>query len=755
MSLFENEDFKKTGKRGIKKPEIKVLWVFICVLAILAGGCTPNNPYRPSESGSNTFYTTFVEPPKHLDPARSYSSDEYDIIAQIYEPPFQYHYLIRPYTLVPLTAEEVPLPVYLDKTGRRLPEDVMPERVYRAVYGIKIKKGIKYQLHPAFARNAEGGLMYANLTGAGVKDIKTPQDFPVKGTRELRSDDYIYEIMRLADPLVESPVLSILEKYILGLKEYADALRADLEEVRKDRRAKAGPGYNQTTDEKENPIALDYTRHPLPGVEKVDDYAYRIVLKTKYPQFIYWLAMPFFSPVPEEAIVFYKQGALADKNITLDRFPVGTGPYMMENFNPNMEISLARNKDFHHEAYPIAGDRGDRETGLLNDADRALPFIGRIVFKLEKEAIPRWNKFLQGYFDNSGITSDSFDQAVAISSAGKPGLTDAMREKGISLITSVRPSTYYSGFNMLDDAVGGYTPEKQKLRQAISIALDYEEFIEIFNNGRGVSAMSPVPPGIFGHIEGEEGINRYVYSWDGLRKKPVRRSIEYARKLMAEAGYPGGRDREGRPLVITFDNPWTGADSTPMINWYIKKFKLLGIQLENRTTDYNRFQEKMLKGNFQFFSWGWNADYPDPENFFFLLTGTNSKVKFQGENVANYSNPEFDRLFKIMENMENSNARLKVIKEMIGMAQRDSPWLWGYHPVAFALYHRWIGNVKSNAMANNTMKYIKLGALEREQLREEWNRPNLWPVAIVLAILVLGSLPAIIMVRRKRRGAKE
>ncbi|MBI5492906.1 MAG: ABC transporter substrate-binding protein [Deltaproteobacteria bacterium] len=760
MSRFVLHFTKKAppgAQRGTKvKTVIKARFALLCVLLLWAfsGGCTPNNPYRPSESGANTFYTTFVETPKHLDPARSYSSDEYDIIAQIYEPPFQYHYLIRPYTLAPLTAEGVPGPVYLDKSGRKLPEDVMPEKVWRAVYEIKIKSGIKYQLHPAFAKGAGGGAAYSSLTEADVKNVKTPADFPVKGTRELKSDDYIYEIKRMADPLVESPILSILEKYVLGLKEYADGLRADLEAVRKERRAKAGPGYNQTVDEKENPIALDYGKRALPGVEKVDGHTYRIILKTKYPQFIYWLAMPFFSPVPEEADAFYKQGALADRNITLDRFPVGTGPYMMDSFDPNMEISLARNRDFHHEAYPIAGEKGDRENGLLDDAGKTLPFIDRIVFKLEKEAIPRWNKFLQGYFDNSGITSDSFDQAVAISSAGKPELTDAMREKGISLITSVRPSTYYSGFNMLDDAVGGYAPEKQKLRQAISIALDYEEFIEIFNNGRGIPAMSAIPPGIFGYIEGGEGVNRYVYTWDGLRKKPERRDIEYARKLMAEAGYPGGRDREGRPLAITFDNPWVGADSTPMINWYIKKFKLLGIQLENRTTDYNRFQEKMLKGNFQFFSWGWNADYPDPENFFFLLTGTNSKVRFQGENVANYSNPEFDRLFKIMENMENSPARLKVIKEMTEIARKDSPWVWGYHPVAFGLFHKWVGNVKSNAMANNTMKYIKLDAKKREALRKEWNRPDLWPVAIVFAILVIGSLPAIFAVRRKRRGKR-
>ncbi|MBI4948867.1 MAG: ABC transporter substrate-binding protein [Deltaproteobacteria bacterium] len=739
----------------MKNPSTPLRGVLLGIfLALFSGGCTPNDPYRASEAGANTFYSTFFEPPKHLDPARAYSSEEYDFLAQIYEPPLQYHYLNRPYELIPTTIEEVPSPLYYDKNGKRLAHDSAPGKVARAVYEIKVRKGVLYQDHPAFAKGPDGSALYMNLSPTDLKGIDGVSGFKVKGTRELKSDDYILEIMRLADPEIESPVLPIFEKYILGLKEYSEALRRDLDGIRKERRAKAGVSYNQEADEKENPVVLDYQKHRLPGVERVDEHTFRIILKTKYPQFVYWLAMPFFSPVPEEARLFYKQGLLAKKNITIDRFPVGTGPYMMETFNPNMEIILSRNPNFHYEEYPLAGEAGDADKGLLKDGGGRLPFADKLVFKLEQEVIPRWNKFLQGYYDNSGITSDSFDQAVSFSSAGEAGLTDAMKEKGITLQTSVRPSIYYTGFNMDDDAIGGYSPEKQKLRQAVSIALDFEEYIEIFNNGRGVPAMSPIPPGIFGHAEGKDGINPYVYEWDPSRKKTVRKSIEYARKLMAEAGYPNGRDKNGRPLVLTFDNPWTGADSTPMINWYIKRMRLLGIQLENRTTDYNRFQEKMLKGNFQIFSWGWNADYPDPENFLFLLIGSNSKVRHQGENVSNYSNPEFDRLFKIMENMDNSPAREKVINEMLAIAQKDSPWVWGHHPVAFGLYHRWMSNVKPNSMANNTMKYLRIDPELRKNSRGEWNTPNLWPIAIIAAVLILGSVPAVISVRKKLGRAK-
>ena len=43
---------------------------------------------------------------------------------------------------------------------------------------------------------------------------------------------------------------------------------------------------------------------------------------------------------------------------------------------------------------------------------------------------------------------------------------------------------------------------------------------------------------------------------------------------------------------------------------------------------------------------GWNADYPDAENFLFLLYSKAGKTKFDGENTSNYDSAEYDRLFE-------------------------------------------------------------------------------------------------------------
>jgi len=718
-------------------------WGALAVLmAALLAGCGEqawNNPYLAKERGSNTLYSSFSERPKHLDPARSYSASEYQFIGQIYEPPLQYHFLKRPYTLVPLTAEQVPQPRYVNAAGQTVAEDATD--VVYSIYDIRIRPGTRYQPHPAFAKKANGKPYYQGLNEADLDAVYTLSDFSEVDSRELVAADYVYQIKRLAHPRLHSPILGIMGDYIVGLKEYA----ATLDEVNQGLAAVA------ELDEGELPW-LDLRDYPLAGVEVLDRYRYRITVKGKYPQLLYWLAMPFFAPLPYEVDQFYAQPGMRERNISLDWYPVGTGAYMLTVNNPNRQMVMERNPNFHDETYPLEGMPEDMQAGLLADAGKTLPFIDRVVYSLEKETIPYWNKFLQGYYDASGISSDSFDQAVSMSGNGDVALTDDMVAKGMRLETAVNTSTMYLGFNMLDPIIGGYSERQRKLRQAIAIAFDYEEYISIFANGRGIPAQGAVPPGIFGFRDGEAGINPYVYDW--VNGKPKRKDIAEARRLLVEAGYQGGVDSvNGQPLTLNLDITASGPDDKARLDWYRKQFKKIDIQLVLRNTDYNRFRDKMRKGNAQIFMWGWNADYPDPENFLFLLYGPNGKVKSHGENAANYASAEFDRLFEQMKAMSNSPERQGIIDRMMRVSQRDGPWLWGMHPKSFSLFHGWYHNVKPNLMANNTLKYKRLDPVLREQKRAAWNKPMIWPLLLTVLILVAVLVPAVHGYRRREHQA--
>jgi ABC-type transport system substrate-binding protein len=735
------------------------LLVAAATFALAACGPVWNDPYPTSERDASVLYGAFEERPKHLDPARSYSENEYVFIGNIYEPPLQYHYLKRPYVLEPLTAAAMPSVTHFDANGFSLPRDfaaLSPPPGAKPVLGrpgdrlasadspgiawteyeIRIRPGIRYQPHPCFAKRPDGQPSYVPINANELERMDKFTDFRALGTRELTAADYVYQIKRLASPRVQSPIAGLMGEYIVGLK----ALGVELA-----RAAKNLPGD----------AYLDLDRFELQGAKVVDRYTYRVRIRGNYPQFIYWLSMPFFAPLPAEADRFYSQPGMAGKNFTLDWQPVGTGAFYLAENDPNRVMRLLRNPHYHDDAYPAEGDPGDAQAGLLRDAGKKLPLIEQAVFSLEKEDVPYWNKFLQGYYDTSGVSSDSFDQAIRIDERGEPDLTAAMRAQGIELATAPRLSLNYMGFNMRDPAVGaganGQGERARKLRQAISIAVDYEEFISIFLNGRGLPAQGPIPPGIFGQIEGEAGINPVTHVWREGRAR--RRDIAEAKRLLAEAGYPNGRDAaSGQPLTLYFDTMATGPDAKARLDWYRKQFAKLDLQLVIRATDYNRFQDKMLKGNAQIFEWGWNADYPDPENFLFLLYGPNRKVGAGGENAANYENAEFDALFARMKALPNGPERQAVIDRMVAIARDDAPWIFAFHPKSFGLRHGWVGNVKPNLMAHNTLKYRRVDRARREVARVDWNRPVLWPMVAFAGLLIAGIAPAALAYRRRQKA---
>ncbi len=102
-----------------------------------------------------------------------------------------------------------------------------------------------------------------------------------------------------------------------------------------------------------------------------------------------------------------------------------------------------------------------------------------------------------------------------------------------------------------------------------------------------------------------------------------------------------------------------------------------------------------------------------------------------------------------MKNMEDGPERQQRIDRMLEILRYDAPWLWGYHPRDYGLYHSWYQNVKPNRISNNNVKYFKIDANLREQKRRDWNRPVLWPMALTVVMLIISFIPAVMMFRRR------
>lgn len=667
----------------------RLLLAAACCAATLGCG---NDPYPVEDALSKILYQPFDDPPKTLDPQVAYSVIDHQVIGYVYDTLLGYHYLKRPFVLIPGMAEEVP-EAALQPGGR-------------VAYRFRLRPGMLFHEDPCFARFQPGAR-----------------------TRAVEAADAAFALLRVADPAVVSPVIEALGK-ISGLLDFGKRL---------EERRKADPAFAALRIDEQYRAA-----GPVDGVRVLGPLELEIVLDDAYPQLLYWFAMPFTSPVPWEALAVYDG---QDGRESFAEHPVGSGPFVLERYDKRSRIVLQKNASWygvlHPEwkapaaTYPSEGEPGDAEAGLLDPAyvGRPLPFLSRIEFRREKEPIPTFTKFLQGYFDASGVIKESFDRVIQ-----KGELSPEMRSLGISLAKSVEPTIAYLGFNMDDPVVGAAGGVRsRKLRQAMSLAVDSREFLRLFANGRGLPAQTPIPPGIFGY--------------DAAYRNPFRQTDpERAKALLVEAGYPGGIDpATQRPLHLTFDVGDTGAAAMLQFGFYANSWRKLGLDVEIAATSYNQFQDKVRRGAYQIFTWGWVADYPDPENFLFLLWTPMSRTHGGGPNTANFSNPRYDALFVAMKAMTDTPERLALIDEMRAILQEERPWIENYYPERYALYHGWVRNEKPAGLSIPTAKYLDIDAEARAIARVEWNAPVTWPAFMLLAVFVAVLVPGVVTFLRERQ----
>lgn len=663
-------------------------------LTALTAGCN-NNPYPAGESAKNVLYRSMGDDPKSLDPTFSYTVDESYVTDLIYPAFYKYHYLKRqPFQTELCLGAKEPVKQAVDVTVTD--KDGNKKTVKGERWTFTIKQGLKFQDDYCFLPEAEREAA-KKLIAQGSKPSKEGPG------RDITAKEIVYSFKRMADPETRCPVSSFFSDKIIGWEPYSEAFAKD-----------KGANYEKEMEG----IQLDPN----------DPYTFHITLNQPYPQLKYLMAMHFTTPQAPEAVAFYGKDEYA-------RHPVGCGPFKMAEFKPKQRIVLEKNPNHLKEFYPTEGAPGDKENGLLEDAGKELPLCDKIVFNIIKEAVTDWNLFQQGYQDAAGVSRLNFQQVITPSGS----LSEDMKKRGIVMRKDTGVNVYYLAFNMTDPVFGGYTPQKRKLRQAVSLSINAQEYIDILLQGNGLPAEWLVPPSVFG----------YDPNW----KNPFRSSgdyetnIEKAKQLLKEAGYPDGVDQKtGQKLVLHFDNTAITADGQQQIGIVIKMIERIGIKVESRTTRSNTFQEKLLKGQHQFIFYGWFADYPDPENFVFLLYGPNKKP---GPNAASYQNPEYDKIFEQMRSMDDGPQRLALIQKLREISVEDCPWIPVYHTVSLSLTHSWLKNVKAHPLANDFNQYRRVDAEERARKQREWNQPNYWPLVVLAVVLVGGSIPAAQVVKNR------
>jgi ABC-type transport system substrate-binding protein len=516
-----------------------------------------------------------------------------------------------------------------------------------------------YELEPALlaempTRSADGRTFTFQLK-QGVRFHDDPC-WPGGKGREVVSKDVFYSFKRMADLSNKPKSWWLYENTIVGF----DAFRA-----KQNAAVEAGGTF-------------DYDA-PVEGFRIIDDHNFEVVLTERVYRFIWILAMFQTSIVAREAVEFY--------GTKFARHPVGTGAFMLEEWNDN-SMKFVRNPTYREEVFPGRESwmPGDEEIIDESAVGRRLPLVDRVEYTFYKSDNPMWLRFEEGTLAYTQVPNENFKQAF---NPRTKKLESEYRRRGIVSHHIQLFDFIFRMFNMQDEFLGGDSEKKRDLRRAIILAIDFDEFNTTFYNDKSIVYDGMIPPGMDGFPE-----------TDDHRVKPYYRgpNLELAREYLAKAGYPGG---EGLPAIDYYSS--SDANGPQQADLMKRQLSRIGVDLNVRLLDFASLIEAIDRKQAQMFSFAWSSDYPDGENNLALFYGPNESP---GSNHANYQNDEFDRLYEQIRSMAPSPERTAIYEKMRDMVLEDAVFAGSINRTRSYLVHPWLRNFKPTEQFYNWVKYL-------------------------------------------------
>lgn len=307
---------------------------------------------------------------------------------------------------------------------------------------------------------------------------------------------------------------------------------------------------------------------PIEKVEATGDFEVTLTLNTVTPSILAVLTEGAFGIYDSE--VAQQNGATGDPTTDtaqafFDGQSIGSGPFILTSYTPNAELVIEKNPNYRGEA----------------------PKLDRVVFRHMNDASMQLMSLQKGDIDFA------FDLTAA--------QLETLNDPNIVVNTYPTLDIFMLQLNM-DPAIGGPLAVKE-VRQAIAYALDYDGLCAIAGNDAKVP-YNIIPNGFAGY----------------LGESPIKRDLDKAKELLAQAGYADGFAFECGVI------PDMATDGVSFMDCAVKMqadLAEVGITMNIQPDEVSVYLEKLRGGQYQSSVGMWGPDYVDPATQLSFLPGQN------------------------------------------------------------------------------------------------------------------------------------
>ncbi len=329
--------------------------------------------------------------------------------------------------------------------------------------------------------------------------------------RMVGAADFKYSFERILRPATRSPNTWVFEK-ILGADDFMKGRTIDVE-----------------------------------GIKVLDEYTLSIELKQPFAPFLSLLTMTAAYVVPREDAERW--------GVDFSSHPVGTGPFVLQEWLPNRTIQLERRNDYFDVPAKVKG----------------------ILYRIIPEDLTAVTEFEIGSIDILTVPASEYSRYR----------NDKKRHDLISSLQGL--NTYYIGFNCSRPPL-----TNPNLRKAIFYGIDREKILNTLYEKRGRLAAGPVPA--------------VMRKWQEPARFPF--DLKKARELIHQEGIAG------MTLNFYITSEQEVVDIAEVIQYYLHE---IGITVRIKQLEWSAYKEAINQGEPDMFYLSWWADYPDPENFLYPL----------------------------------------------------------------------------------------------------------------------------------------